>query len=60
GWSSIALAMGSGLPKQHSLLLLRGSIHLLLRHLLRQLNPEGLSDLWERTDILIKEAIMFE
>ncbi|KAM5521598.1 hypothetical protein FOXYSP1_15489 [Fusarium oxysporum f. sp. phaseoli] len=46
------------LPKQHSLLLLRGSIHLLLRHLLRQLNPEGLSDLWERADILIKEAIM--
>ena len=53
-----AIAALQDLPKQHSLLLLRGSIHLLLRHLLRQLNPEGLSDLWERADILIKEAIM--
>ncbi|EXM13749.1 hypothetical protein FOTG_17809, partial [Fusarium oxysporum f. sp. vasinfectum 25433] len=53
-----AIATLQDLPKQHSLLLLRGSIHLLLRHLLRQLNPEGLSDLWERADILIKEAII--
>jgi hypothetical protein len=53
-----AIATLQDLPKQHSLLLLRGSIHLLLRHLLRQLNPEGLSDLWGKADILIKEAIM--
>ncbi|KAI3570584.1 hypothetical protein IWW34DRAFT_640912, partial [Fusarium oxysporum f. sp. albedinis] len=53
-----AIAALQDLPKQHSLLLLRGSIHLLLRHLLRQLNPEGLSDLWERAVILIKEAII--
>ncbi|EXK24885.1 hypothetical protein FOMG_18418 [Fusarium oxysporum f. sp. melonis 26406] len=53
-----AIAALQDLPKQHSLLLLRGSIHLLLRHLLRQLNPEGLSNLWERAVILIKEAII--
>ncbi|KAJ4266602.1 hypothetical protein NW764_015373, partial [Fusarium oxysporum] len=53
-----AIAALQDLPKQHSLLLLRGSIYLLLWHLLRQLNPEGLSDLWERADILIKEAII--
>ena len=45
------------LPKQHALLLLRGSIQLLLRHLLRQLNPEGLLDLWEEADSLILRAI---
>ncbi|KAH7190465.1 hypothetical protein DER44DRAFT_636098, partial [Fusarium oxysporum] len=52
-----AIAALQDLPKQHSLLLLRGSIHLLLRHLLRQLNPEGLSDLWGKADIYIREAV---
>ncbi|KAL9563894.1 hypothetical protein ACKAV7_011929 [Fusarium commune] len=52
-----AIAALQDLPKQHSLLLLRGSIYLLLRHLLRQLNPEGLSDLWGKADIYIREAI---
>ena len=46
------------LPKQHSLLLLRGSIQLLLRHLQRQLCPIGLDDLWGEADALIKEAIL--
>jgi hypothetical protein len=46
------------LPKQHSLLLLRGSIQLLLRHLQRQLCPIGLDDLWGEADSLIKEAIL--
>ncbi|KAF5002548.1 hypothetical protein FGRMN_285, partial [Fusarium graminum] len=45
------------LPKQHSLLLLRGSIQLLLRHLQRQLDPIGLDDLWQEADTLIQEAI---
>ncbi|KFA71007.1 hypothetical protein S40288_10395 [Stachybotrys chartarum IBT 40288] len=46
-----------GLPKQHALLLLRGSTQLLLRHLLWQLEPEGLADLWARADALIQETI---
>jgi hypothetical protein len=46
------------LPKQHSLLLLRGSIQLLLKHLQRQLDPTGLSDLWGEADTLIKEAVI--
>ncbi|RKK77996.1 hypothetical protein BFJ70_g17196 [Fusarium oxysporum] len=54
-----AIAALQDLPKQHSLLLLRGSIHLLLRHLLQQLNPEGLSDLWGKADIYIREAVRF-
>ncbi|KAJ0145138.1 Epsin-1 [Fusarium oxysporum f. sp. albedinis] len=52
-----AIAALQDLPKQHSLLLLEGSIHLLLRHLLWQLNPEGLSDLWGKADIYIREAV---
>lgn len=52
-----ALKALKDLPKQHALLLLRGSIHLLLRHLLRQLDPRGLEDLWGIADSLIKEAI---
>jgi len=52
-----ALDALKALPKQHALLLLRGSIQLLLRHLLRQLEPEGLEDLWEKTDALIYNAI---
>ena len=53
-----ALEALQDLPKQHSLLLLRGSIQLLLRHLQRQLDPTGLEDLWEEADTLIKEAII--
>jgi len=45
------------LPKQYALLLLRGSLHLLLRHLLRQLSPTGLGDLWIVIDTLIEDAI---
>jgi Reverse transcriptase (RNA-dependent DNA polymerase) len=45
------------LPKQAALLLLRGSTHLLLRHLLRQLKTEGLIQLWRKVDQLIKGAI---
>ena len=45
------------LPKQHALLLLRGSIHLLLRHLLRQLKPIGLDDLWREADYEIELTI---
>jgi hypothetical protein len=45
------------LPKQYSLLLLRTSIQLLLRHLQRQLNPEGLEDLWEKADSFIRDSI---
>jgi hypothetical protein len=40
-----ALEVLRDLPKQHSLLLLRGSIQLLLRHLQRQLDPIGLDNL---------------
>jgi len=53
-----ALTALQDLPKQHSLLLLRGSIQLLLRHLQRQLCPIGLDDLWGEADTLIKEAIL--
>ncbi|KAH7187734.1 hypothetical protein DER44DRAFT_631932, partial [Fusarium oxysporum] len=53
-----ALIALQDLPKQHALLLLRGSIQLLLRHLQRQLDPIGLEDLWEEVDSLIREAII--
>ncbi|KAI8692439.1 hypothetical protein NCS56_00000700 [Fusarium sp. Ph1] len=53
-----ALEALQDLPKQHSLLLLRSSIQLLLRHLQRQLDPTGLEDLWEEADTLIREAIL--
>jgi hypothetical protein len=53
-----ALEALQDLPKQHSLLLLRSSIQLLLRHLQRQLDPIGLEDLWEEADTLIREAII--
>jgi hypothetical protein len=46
-----------GLPKQHFLLLLRGSIHLLLRHLLRQLEPRGLLGLWDQADRVIHSTL---
>ena len=46
------------LPKQHALLLLQGSIQLLLRHLLRQLDPEGLIDLWTQVDTLIRDLVV--
>jgi len=52
-----ALAALRELPKQYTLLLLKGSIHLLLRHLLRQLRPEGLLDLWDKVDLAIKTTI---
>ena len=45
------------LPKQHALLLIRGSAHLLLRHLLRQLDPTGLSGLWNEIDASLKASI---
>jgi hypothetical protein len=45
------------LPKQHALLLLRGSIHLLLRHLQRQLYSEDILDLWKLADLHIKHAV---
>jgi hypothetical protein len=45
------------LLKQHALLLLRGSIHLLLRHLLRQLDPDGLDILWQYADTIIHGVI---
>ena len=54
---SSALDSLRDLPKQHALLLLRGSIHLLLRHLLRQLNPEGLKTLWKQADAYIGDAV---
>ena len=53
-----ALTALQDLPKQHALLLLRGSIQLLLRHLQRQLDPIGLEDLWEEADSLIRQAII--
>ena len=53
-----ALQALQGLPKQHTLLLLRGSIQLLLRHLLRQLNPEGLTDLWAQVDQRIEALVV--
>ena len=45
------------LPKQHALLLIRGSAHLLLRHLLRQLDPTGLAELWNEIDASLKASI---
>ncbi|XMA16790.1 hypothetical protein WAI453_009581 [Rhynchosporium graminicola] len=54
---AIALDTLKQLPKQHALLLLRGSIHLLLRHLQRQLYPEGLEVLWKQADSQIHHAI---
>ncbi|OAA34155.1 reverse transcriptase [Cordyceps fumosorosea ARSEF 2679] len=45
------------LPKQYALLLLRGSMTFLLRHLLRQLYPIGLLDLYEEIDRLTLEAV---
>jgi hypothetical protein len=45
------------LPCQHALLLLCSSTQLLLRHLLRQLDPIGLEDLWDDADKLIQQVI---
>ncbi len=47
------------LSKQKGLLLLRGSIHLLLRHLLRTINPQGLEDLLAEIDSLILSYIRY-
>jgi hypothetical protein len=47
------------LSKQKGLLLLRGSISLLLRHLLRTLDPSGIEDLWHEVDDLIYDYIRF-
>jgi hypothetical protein len=52
------LAMLKDLPKQYALILLKSSIHLLLRHLLRQLRPEGLLDLWENVDTAISNVVL--
>ena len=46
------------LPKQYAILLLRSSIQLLLRHLLRQLDPAGLQDLWEQADKRIEATVL--
>ena len=54
---SKAIKTIQNLPKQYALLLLRGSIQLLLRHLQRQLYSEDLLDLWERADQEIKDAV---
>jgi hypothetical protein len=43
--------------RQHALLLLKGSIHLQLRHLLRQLNPRGLEEAWGEIDTDIEIAL---
>ncbi|CEJ95204.1 hypothetical protein VHEMI10699 [[Torrubiella] hemipterigena] len=48
-YNSILLTLRT-LPKQHALLLLKGSINHLLRHLLRQLDPRGLTELWQQAD----------
>ena len=58
--STLASALDAirDLPKQHAFLLLRGSIHLLLRHLLRQLDPSGLGILWEYADTLITSTVL--
>ncbi|KAJ0133569.1 Regulatory protein LEU3 [Fusarium oxysporum f. sp. albedinis] len=53
-----ALSALQDLPKQHALLLLRGSIQLLLRHLQWQLDPIGLEDLWDQADSLIRQAVI--
>lgn len=45
------------MPRQYAYLLLKGSISLLIRHLLRQLNPIGLEDLWARADDLVRTSI---
>jgi len=45
------------LPKQYALLILKGSVHLLLRHLLRQLRSEGMGDLWDIADKAIIDLI---
>lgn len=45
------------MPKQHALLLLRGSITFLLRHLLRQLSPTGLEDLYYKIDRLTLHTV---
>ena len=45
-----ALTSLHDLPKQYALLLLRSSTHLLLRHLLRQLDPIGLETEWQSID----------
>jgi hypothetical protein len=47
------------LSKQKGLLLLRGSIYLLLRHLLRTLDPRGLEDLLAEIDDLIFNYIRY-
>lgn len=52
-----SLQLLSGIPKQHALLLLRGSLSHQLRHLLRQLNPEGLEPIWEAIDESVRAQI---
>lgn len=52
-----SLQLLSGIPKQHALLLLRGSLSHQLRHLLRQLNPEGLEPIWEAIDESVRVQV---
>jgi len=47
------------LSKQKGLLLLRGSIHLLLRHLVRTIDPRGIEDLLDQIDTLIYNYIRY-
>ncbi|KAL2073950.1 hypothetical protein VTL71DRAFT_11276 [Oculimacula yallundae] len=54
---SKALDALKDLPKQHALLLLRGSVQLLLRHLQRQLFSDDMPDLWAYIDRIIRVAV---
>lgn len=45
------------MPKQHAFLLLQASVQLLLRHLQRCLDPEGLDDLWEQVDRMVLTCV---
>ena len=45
------------IPKQYALLLLHSSFQQQLRHLLRQLQLEGLADLWKEADQLLELAV---
>ncbi len=53
-----ALSSLVGLPKQYTFLLAKGSLQLLLRHLLRQLDPTGLEGLWAEVDYIVQQLIL--
>lgn len=52
-----AIAKLSGVPKHHALTLLRQSSHLLLRHLQRSLDPEGLGEVWAAVDQTLLDVV---